>query len=44
MKKALAIVLAVVSLLLVAPLIESGTSSSTQIFQAVGTAEGGGGA
>ncbi len=44
MKKVLAIVLAVVSLLLVAPLIESGTSSSTQIFQAVGTAEGGGGA
>lgn len=44
MKKALAIVLAVVSLLLVAPLIESGTSSSTQVFQAVGTADGGGGA
>jgi len=44
MKKALAIVLAVASLLLVAPLIESGTSSSTQVFQAVGTADGGGGA
>ncbi len=40
MKKALAIVLAVVSLLLVAPLLESGTSS-TQVFQAVGNAEGG---
>ncbi len=41
MKKALAIVLAVVSLLFVAPLLESGTSS-TQVFQAVGNAEGGG--
>jgi hypothetical protein len=30
------------SFLLVAPVIESGTSSSTQFFQAVGTAEGGG--
>lgn len=44
MKKIVAIVLVLVSLLFVAPLIESGTSSSTQIFQAVGTAEGGGGA
>jgi len=42
MKKVLAIVLAVVSLLLVAPLIESGTSSSTQVFRAVGNADGGG--
>ena len=42
MKKALAIVLAVVSLLLVAPLIESGTSSSTQVFQSIGNADGGG--
>ena len=42
MKKALAIVVAVVSLLFVAPLLESGTSSSTQVFQAVGNAEGGG--
>ena len=41
MKKALAIVVAVVSLLFVAPLLESGTSSSTQVFQAVGNAEGG---
>jgi hypothetical protein len=29
------------SFLLVAPVIESATSSSTQIFQAVGTADGG---
>ncbi len=41
MKKALAIVLAVVSLLLVAPLIESGSSSSTQVFQSIGNADGG---
>ena len=41
MKKALAIVVAVVSLLFVAPLLESGTSSSTQVFQAVGNADGG---
>ena len=41
MKKALAIVLALVSLLFVAPLIESGTSGSTQVFQALGNAEGG---
>jgi hypothetical protein len=30
------------SFLLVAPVIESGTSESTQVFQAIGTAEGGG--
>jgi hypothetical protein len=36
------IVAAVVgSFLLVAPVIESATSSSTQLFQAVGTADGG---
>jgi len=36
------IVVAVVgSFLLVAPVIESATSSSTQLFQAVGTADGG---
>ena len=29
--------------LLVAPVIESGTSESTQIFQAIGTADGSGG-
>jgi hypothetical protein len=31
----------VASFLLVAPVIESATSSSTQLFQAVGTADGG---
>jgi hypothetical protein len=31
----------VASFLLVAPVIESGTSGSTQFFQAVGTADGG---
>jgi hypothetical protein len=31
----------VASFLLVAPVIESGTSGSTQLFQAVGTADGG---
>jgi len=42
MKKALAIVLTLAALLFVAPLIESGTSSSTQVFQSIGNAEGGG--
>jgi len=31
----------VASFLLVAPVIESATSGSTQVFQAIGTAEGG---
>ena len=31
----------VASFLLVAPVIESGTSGATQLFQAVGTADGG---
>lgn len=35
--------LIVASLLLGAPVIESATSSSTQLFQAIGTADGGGG-
>ncbi len=43
MTKVLALGLTLVSLLLVAPIIESGTSGSTQIFVAVGNAEGGGG-
>lgn len=34
--------LLVASMLLVAPIIESGTSESTEYFQAIGTAEGGG--
>lgn len=32
-----------VSFLMLAPIIESGTSESTQFFQAIGTADGGGG-
>jgi hypothetical protein len=43
MIKAVALVLAFASFLLVAPVIESGTSGSTQIFQAIGTADGGAG-
>ena len=42
MTKVWATLLIIASLLLVAPVIESGTSGSTQFFQAVGTAEGGG--
>ncbi len=44
MTKLWAVLLIVVSFLLVAPVIESGTSESSAIFQAIGTAEGGGGA
>ncbi|MBI4637648.1 MAG: hypothetical protein HY727_15010 [Candidatus Rokubacteria bacterium] len=43
MAKVWALLLIVVSFLLVAPVIESGTSGSTQVFQAVGTADAGGG-
>jgi hypothetical protein len=43
MIKVLALLMAVASFLLVAPVIESGTSGSTQVFQAIGTAEGGAG-
>lgn len=42
MAKVWAVVLIIASFLLVAPVIESGTTGSTQVFQAVGTAEGGG--
>jgi len=38
-----AVLLILASFLLVAPVIESGSSSSTQVFQAVGNAEGGDG-
>jgi hypothetical protein len=41
MTKFWAVVLALASLLLVAPVIESGTTGTTQFFQAIGTAEGG---
>ena len=43
MAKLMAVLVVLASFLLVAPLIESGTSSSTQIFQSIGNAEGGGG-
>ena len=41
MKKVWAVVLALAAVLLAAPVIESGTTGS-QVFQAIGTAEGGG--
>jgi uncharacterized membrane-anchored protein YitT (DUF2179 family) len=43
MIKVMALVVALASFLLAAPVIESGTTGSTQIFQAIGTADGGGG-
>lgn len=43
MIKVLALVVALASFLLAAPVIESGTTGSTQVFQAIGTADGGGG-
>lgn len=43
MTKFWAVLLVLASFLLVAPVIESGTSESTQVFQAIGTAESGGG-
>ncbi len=43
MTKLIAVTLALASLLLVAPVIESGTTGSTQLFVAIGNAEGGGG-
>ena len=43
MKKIVAVALLLTSLVLALPVIESGTSGSSQIFQAIGTADGGGG-
>jgi hypothetical protein len=43
MTKIVAVALLFGSFLLALPVIESGTSGSTQIFQAIGTADGGGG-
>ena len=43
MAKIVAALLIVVSFLMLAPIIESGTSESTQFFQAIGTADGSGG-
>jgi len=42
MTKIWAALLMLVSMLLAAPVIESGTTGSTQVFQAIGTADGGG--
>lgn len=43
MVKFFAVAFVVASILLVAPVIESGTPVSTQLFVAIGNAEGGGG-
>jgi hypothetical protein len=43
MSKLWAILTLIASFLLVAPVIESATTGSTQLFQAIGTAEGGAG-
>ncbi len=43
MAKVVATLLLVASFLLIAPVIESGTAGYTQVFQAIGTADGGGG-
>ena len=43
MTKLWAALLILASFLLVAPVLESGTSESTQFFQAIGTADGGAG-
>jgi hypothetical protein len=42
MAKVFATIVVFAALLLAAPIIESGTSGSTQLFQAIGTADGGG--
>jgi hypothetical protein len=43
MTKLIAVAFALASLLLVAPIIESGTSGTTQLFVAIGNADGSGG-
>ena len=43
MSKIVAVLLILGSFLFVAPILKSGTSGSTQLFQAIGTADGGGG-
>lgn len=43
MTKMIAAVLVLASFLFAAPVLESATSGSTQIFQAIGTADGGDG-
>jgi hypothetical protein len=43
MSKVIAVVLVLASFLFAAPVLESATSGSTQLFQAIGTADGGDG-
>ena len=43
MSKVIAVAFVLASFLFAAPVIESATSGSTQLFQAIGTADGGGG-
>jgi hypothetical protein len=43
MQKLIGALLILAAFLLAAPIIESGTSATTQVFQAIGTADGGGG-
>ncbi len=43
MRKLLGALLVLSALLFAAPILESATSGSTQVFQAIGTADGGGG-
>jgi hypothetical protein len=43
MTKVLAVLIIIASFLFIAPVIESGTTGSTQFFQAIGTADGGAG-
>jgi hypothetical protein len=42
MRKLWAALLVIASFLMLAPVLESGTSESTQFFQAIGNADGGG--
>ena len=42
MAKILAVVMVLAAVLFAGPVIESGTSGSTQVLQAIGTADGGG--
>jgi hypothetical protein len=42
MRKIWAAILVIASFLMLAPVMESGTSESTQFFQAIGNADGGG--
>ena len=43
MTKVIAAILVLASFLFAAPVLESATSGSSQLFQAIGTADGGGG-